>query len=166
MLPCSLSLLPSLSLSLSLPLPLSPPLSLFPLSPLFHPLFLLPPPLTDAPILRAFSNQLRYVIGSTAILQTLLVGAGPMTGITVRWLDPSDSLIDRVQYNEVDNNGSTVYELTLPSLGENDGGVYTCVVQNHIGISTQTFELFITGRLVRQWNGIILITRHPWTPLR
>ena len=50
----------------------------------------------------------------------------------------------------MDSNGSTVYELTLPSLEEDDGGIYTCVVENSIGSSRQTFDLFITCRLPLQ----------------
>ena len=125
-------------LHLSLSLSLSPPP--LPLSSLN---FL--PPLAVKPILRAFSSQLRWAVNSNALLQTLLVDANPDTGINVQWLDPSSNLINDSQYStSTDNNGSTVYQVTLPSLGENDGGIYTCVVENIIGSSRRTFNLFIT----------------------
>ena len=31
----------------------------------------------------------------------------------------------------------------MPSLAETSGGRYRCEVQNNIGVSTQTFDLFI-----------------------
>ena len=93
-------------------------------------------------------TQLRWVVGSTATLRALLVDAKPKTGITYKWLDSSGRVISAVQYSMSNNNGSTVYEVTLPSLGENDGGTYACVVGNNISTSSQPFDVFVTGWLV------------------
>ena len=102
---------------------------------------------TVKPILEAFSEELRWMVGSTATLQTRLVSANPNTGITVRWLNPSGGVIPSSQYSmSGEVTGSVVYGVTLPDLTETSEGVYTCEVNNSIGTSTQTFHIVVTGQ--------------------
>ena len=100
---------------------------------------------TVAPILEQLSTQLRWRVGTTAILQTRLVDANPNTGLSYHWLSPSGAMIPNNQYAMLTINGSVVYEVSLPDLTEASGGTYSCVVWNNISHSSQTFELFVTG---------------------
>ena len=85
-----------------------------------------------------------FLQGSNATLQTLLVDANPMN-VTVRWLGPSRELIPQSQYGIFNANNSTVYTVTVKNLTSSSEGVYTCEVENGIGISTVNFTLLMFG---------------------
>ena len=92
------------------------------------------------------STLVQVAMGSNATLQTLLLDANPMD-VTVRWLGPSRELIPQSQYGSFNANNRTVYTVTVINLTSSSEGVYTCEVENSIGISTINFMLFAVGEL-------------------
>ena len=90
------------------------------------------------------STLVQVAMGSNATLQTLLVDANPMN-VTIRWLGPSRELIPQSQYGSFNANNRTVYTVTVINLTSSSEGVYTCEVENSIGISTVNFTLLMFG---------------------
>ena len=65
--------------------------------------------------------------------------------VTVRWLGPSRELIAESQYGSFNANNRTVYTVTVINLTSSSEGIYTCEVENSIGISTVNFTLLMFG---------------------
>jgi hypothetical protein len=93
---------------------------------------------------QASSTPLRVMLGNDVTLQTLLVDANPMD-VTIRWLEPSRDLIPNSQYSSINADNQTVYTVTLINLTPSSEGVYTCEVENSVGISTVNFTLIVVG---------------------
>ena len=89
------------------------------------------------------------MLGNSATLQTLLVDANPMD-VTVQWLGPSRNLIPDSQYSSFNTSNGTVYTVDLITLTPSSGGVYTCEVENSIGISIVNFTLLVIGEALLQ----------------
>ena len=92
------------------------------------------------------SAPVRVMLGSSATLQTLLVDANPMD-VTVQWLGPSGDVVPDSQYSIFNTSTGTVYTVNLITLSSSSGGVYTCEVENSIGISIVNFTLLVIGQL-------------------
>ena len=89
------------------------------------------------------------MLGSNATLQTLLMDANPMD-VTVRWLEPSGDVIPDSQYSSFNTSNGTVYTVDLITLTPSSGGVYTCEIENSIGISIVNFTLLVIGEALLQ----------------
>ena len=63
-------------------------------------------------------------------------------------IGPSRELIPESQYGSFNTNNRTVYTVTVINLTSSSEGVYTCEVENSIGISTVNFTLFVIGELL------------------